>query len=357
MTVAEPTPLIDDPATRSIGDQARNYAWPVFRLGRVLRLAGEQRLRVETAQQLGFLFGASQPAGVRYLTLRRQDLAALAAAHGVGLAHTWGSHDRFFGSKAVREVRQRWRPDAILVTYSFVPVVRFPDFLLEIGPFLWQARESLTVCGYPSLSKVWLTASLIASRGAPTDSAPVSERDVTAAVAGLHRFSLEAIESLQEYYRQVLAEDAPAAGLDEAVPADGFEVESEVRIVSVAASHDLGEAFDVLDREGFASFHDRLSGNGFPGADLVADFLRLAESLPGELADATWVAGTPKILDIFADQPSCGTVRSLVIPYLLPAQQRICYTSLAEVRDKPLTTSPISEAASRSLAKEYGRSF
>lgn len=357
MTVAEPTPLIDESVAHSSRDPACNFSWPVFRLGRVLRLAGEQRLRVETAQKLGTLFAASEPASVRYLTRRRQELAALAAEHGAVLSHTWGSRDRFFGSKAVEELRRRWQPDAILVTYSFVPVVRLPDFLLEIGPCLWHARESLTVCGYPSLSKVWLTASLVGFEGAPTDSAPLSGRDVTAAMAGLHRFGLAAIESLQEYYQRVLAEDALSLNLEEVVPADGFGVDSEVRIVSLAASNDLGKAFDELDREGFTTFHQRLSDNGFPGADLVADFLRLTESLPGDLTGGTWTAGTPKILDIFADQPSCGTVRSLVIPYLSPPQQRICYTALAEVREKPLTTSPISEAASRSLAREYGRSF
>lgn len=333
-----------------------HYCWPVWRFGRVLQPHGEP-LEVDEAQEIGALFAPGQPAATRYLTQGIAELLELAAGSGGHLLQGWPAHLRH-GSKAFRELESTWRPDEILVTYSYVPIIRLPRVIVEIGRGSWLVRESLTICGYPAKSKAWVTASLIAYKGQPTDEVPLSKVDLCAAREAIDTFVKGALAALVGYYLKVLNEDTRSLGLENSLHFRELEPLAETEIVSLASSVDLRDALEVLEERGFRRFREEASEGLFPGALEALDFLAWTNQaeVPGH---GEWRPGRPKILAIYAEEPACGSVRALVIPRIGSAENRTWYASLTElsrVKDQP-TSFPLSESAGRFLAMEYGRYF
>lgn len=333
-----------------------NYVWPVWRYGRVLSPVGAESLPVNDAQQIGSLFEPGKPAAVRYLGERTVELKETAVREGGVYRRDWPAHLKY-GSEPFQELERMWNPEEILLTYSFVPIVRLPRFVVEVGEGAWQVRESLTICGSPSKSKAWLTASLIAYRGEPADSVPLGRTNLAAARGAFEPFARAVLTSLVEYYLKVLNEDTRSLRLETPLHVRHFVTKAETEIVSLASGVDLGEAFDALEREGLRKFRLQASQDLFPGAREVLDFLEWTDSHAGP-SRGEGQQGRPKILAIYAEEPACGSVRALVIPRI-GAENRTWYAALSERRqpEKPVTCFPLSEAAGRFLAKEYGRYF
>jgi hypothetical protein len=337
-----------------IGDVA-NYYWPVWRYGQILRPAGGESLQVSDAKKIGALFEPGRPAVVRYLGERtaelRKDIAHLGGKHW----REWPQHLRY-GSKPFQDLEDTWQPEKAVITYSFVPIIRLPRFVVEIGGASWQARESLTVCGEPANSKAWVTASLIAYNGKPTDSVPLDRDEIGDAWRHLEAFARASLASLIQYYRQVLNEDTAGLPLEKRVRFGGFEVLTETEIVSVASRIHLERAFDLLEKTGVRRF--RRDAPESPENRVVLDFLDWTES-GSSFGPGAWEAGKAKILAIYAEEPACGSVRTLVIPRLDHDRNRTGYALLSERLhpEKPVTCYPLSEAAGRFLAMEYGRYF
>lgn len=331
-----------------------NYVWPVWRYGRVLSPVGAESLAVGDAQQIGRLFEPGGLAAVRYLGERTAELKLVAVRAGGIYRRDWPEHLKY-GSEPFQELERMWNPEEILITYSFVPIVRLPRFVVEIGEGAWQVRESLTICGSPSKSKAWLTASLIAYRGEPADSVPLNGNSLINARDAFEPFADAVLASLIEYYLKVLNEDTSSLPLEAPLHVRKFDIKAETEIVSLASGVDLGEAFDVLEREGLHKFKLEASRDLFPGAREVLDFLEWTD---GGVGRGKWQPGRPKILAIYAEEPACGSVRALVMPRI-GEENRTWYAALAERRqpEKPVTCFPLSEAAGRFLAKEYGRYF
>lgn len=334
-----------------------NYVWPVWRYGRVLLPVGAESLAVDDAQQIGKLFEPGQLAAVRYLGERSAELKEAATCAGGIYLRDWPERLRY-GSAPFQEMEETWRPKEILLTYSFVPIVRLPRFVVELGEGAWEVRESLTICGSPAKSKAWVTASLIAFRGKPADSVPLDRNDLTSARDAFAPFARAALASLIRYYLKVLNEDTTSLSLEAPLHIHEFAPMAETEIISLASEVDLGEAFDTLESNGLKRFKLEASQDLFPGAREVLDFLEWTDSSAGS-GRGEWQPGRPKILAIYAEEPACGTVRALVIPRIDAESNRTWYAALAERRqpEKPPSCFPLSEAAGRFLAKEYGRYF
>ncbi|HWM91687.1 MAG TPA: hypothetical protein VN493_13045 [Thermoanaerobaculia bacterium] len=334
-----------------------NYVWPIWRYGRVLSPVGAESLAVDDAQQIGGLFEQGQPAAVRYLGERTTELKKIASGAGGTYLRDWPEHLRY-GSAPFRELERTWHPEEIFLTYAFVPIVRLPRFVVEIGGGAWQVRESLTICGSPAKSKAWLTASLIAYHGEPADSVPLDRNNLVAARNTFEPFARAALTSLVGYYLKVLKEDTRSLPLEAPLQIRELAPMAETEIVSLASGVDLGRAFDALESNGLTRFKLEASRGLFPGAREVLDFLEWTESPEGP-GRGEWQPGRPKILAIYAEEPACGTVRALVIPRIGAESNRTWYAALAERRqpEKPPSCYPLSEATGRFLAKEYGRYF
>jgi len=337
---------------------APHYCWPIWRFGRVLQPLGGVSLEVEVAQAIGALFEPGHPAALRYLKEGVAEVQALAAASGGRLLRDWPSHLRF-NSPAFVELEKTWSPDEILVTYSFVPIIRLPRVIVEIGQGSWLVRESLTICGYPAKSKAWLTASLIAYEGRPTDEVPLLRADLNAARRSLSAFAKDSLAALIRYYLKVLNDDTRSLTLETPLHFQELESLAETEIVSLASSVDLQQAFERLEDRGFKQFRSEAADELFPGAREALDFLEWTEESTELPKSGEWEPGRPKILAIYAEQPACGSVRALVIPRIGTTENRTWYaalTELARVPDQP-TKLPLSESAGRFLAMEFGRYF
>jgi hypothetical protein len=334
-----------------------NYVWPVWRYGRVLSPLGAESLPVGDAQQIGKLFEPGKPAARRYLDERTAELNREAARAGGTYVRDWPQRLRY-GSEPFQDMERTWRPEEILITYSFVPIVRLPRFVIEVGDGAWEVRESLTICGSPAKSKAWVTASLIAYCGEPADSVPLDRNNVIAARNAFEPFARAALASLIRYYLEVLNEDTRSLPLESPLHIRELAPMADTEIVSLASGVDLGKAFDALESKGLKRFHLEASQGLFPGALEVLDFLDWTDSPEGP-GRGEWQSGRPKILAIYAEEPACGTVRALVIPRIDAESSRTWYAALAERRqpEKPPSCYPLSEAAGRFLAKEYGRYF
>jgi hypothetical protein len=331
------------------------YCWPVWRFGRVLDTLGGERLSVETAQEIGNLFEAGGRSLRRYLKERLQLFRRLAARCAGELSSS--RPPEIEGSEAIRHLRTHWRESDSLITYSFVPIVRLPSLLLKLEETLWHVRESLTICGEPAKSKVWFAASLIAFRGCPTDQFPLTRLDLDSARNQLDPIAGEALNDVADYYLRALNEDTAHLRLQQPVHFERFELRAHTEIVSVAASQDLDAGFDILDEQGLTRLREKASQNQFAGAREVRDFLEWTEQLGRGPEGKTWMAGRPKLLAIYAENPSCGSVRALVVPRLIPEANRTWYTLLTEALQRPEWKVPLSESASRFTAREYGRYF
>lgn len=336
------------------------YCWPVWRVGRVLQPIGGQSLDVTTAKEIGALFAAGQPAAQRYQHVRMEGMERLASEVGGTVVRHWPAHLQL-GTRSLRELERLWNPDEILVTYSFVPIVRLPRFLVEFDDCTWQIRESLTICGSPARSKVWVTASLLTYRGRPTDRESLARTDLQAARRTLGRFSGEALETLTHYYLEVLNEDSRCLSLSEPIHFERLATLAETEIVSLASGEDLSEAFNLLEEKGLRWFRSEVATAGVPGARQALDFLEWCEQ-PGIPDLQNWEPVRPKILAIYADQPACGSVRALVVPRVEQgggSVARTWYAALTEVREttQQPTSFPLSESAGGFIAKEYGRYF
>jgi hypothetical protein len=348
-TVSEPSAAVP-----ALGQALHPYCWPVWRFGRVLDAEGGERLRIETAQEIGGLFQAGRPSLVRYLQERLDDLDRLARQCGGRLLDEWPS--RLEESPGIQALRKIWRASESWISYSFVPIVRLPHRLLELGSALWHVRESLTVCGDPAKSKVWFTASLIALRGAPTDRTPLTRPELDAARGYLDSLMAGALEGLVRYYLQVLNEDTAQLSLRQPIHFKSLDVAAQTEIVSVAASVDLSAWFDVLDEQGLTRLREEAAQHRLAGAQEILDFLGWTDQLSGP-GCRNWQAGRPKVLAIYAENPSCGSVRALMVPRVFPQENRTWYTLLTEAKEKPEWKFPLSESASRFTAREYGRYF
>lgn len=350
--------LEDTHAGVATGGQAGpNFFWPVFRYGRILVPEGGNSLRVSDAQEIGSLFEPGGPAARRYREVRTPELRKEVELFGGRYHREWPGFLNY-GSAPFKDLKRHWNPDAIVITYSFVPIVRLPRFVVEIGDSAWQVRESLTVCGAPSRSKAWVTASLVTCNGRPADASPLSRSELDGARSHLHRLAQVALDSLIRYYQQVLNEDAACLPLTKRPRISGFEVVTETEIVSLASGVDLGQAFDLLERDGFGRFRREAPENPTPGNREVLDFLEWAES-HGSIDGGHWSEGSPKMLVIYADDPSCGSVRALMVPRIDAENDRTWYALLSEKLrpERPVTCYPLSEAAGRFFATEYGRYF
>jgi hypothetical protein len=293
-----------------------------------LQPQGAASLEVEAAQEIGSLFEPGKPSAVRYLKERIAELQDLAAGSGGHLRREWPEH-LGHGSTPFRELESTWRPEEILITYSYVPIVRLPRLVVEIGEGSWQVRESLTICGFPAKSKAWVTASLIAYQGQPTDEVPLSRRDLGAARGAFDAFVKDALATLIGYYLRVLNEDTRTLPLEKPIHFRELEPRAETEIVSLASSVDLRDALDVLEKRGFEQFRSEASAGLFPGAPEVHDFLEWTDQIemPG---GGEWHRGRPKVLAIYAEQPACGSVRALVIPRISSVENRTWYAALTE---------------------------
>jgi hypothetical protein len=349
-TSSEPSAAVLAP-----GQAPHPYCWPVWRFGHVLETKGGEKLRVETAQEIGGLFKAGRPSLIRYLQERLDGLRRLARECGGRLLEEWPA--KLERSPAIQALQNIWRAAESWISYSFVPIVRLPHRLLELGPTLWHVRESLTVCGDPAKSKVWFTASLIALRGAPTDLVPLTRSDLDSAREHLGRFMKGALEGLVAYYLKVLNEDTAKLSLPQPVCFESLEILARTEIASLAASMDLRAGFDLLDEQGMTRLREEAGQQRFAGSQEILDFLDWTDWLGGGPRGNNWVAGRPKLLAIYADNPSCGSVRALVIPRMIPAENRTWYTLLTEIKEKPEGKFPLSESACRFTAREYGRYF
>lgn len=337
------------------GEAAPNYFWPVWRFGRVLQPEGTERLSVEDAQEIGSLFLPGQPAALRYLSARVDTLRKEAGDAGGQYYRDWPEHLKP-SSTALMELANTWRPEEILITYSFVPIIRFPRFIVEVGPDTWQVRESLTVCGFPSQSKAWVTASLVARHGKPTDEFALSMTQLASVRRAFKPFADSALASLVHYYVQVLNEDTLHLKLEKALHIRELGGVAGTEILSLASGVDLGKALEELEKRGLQHF--RAEGGRLPGAREVLDFLKWTDSVEMP-SHGEWRSGRPKILAIYADEPACGPVRALVMSRISVNDNRTWYAALAERRqpEKQPTCVPLSESAGRFLAKEYGRYF
>lgn len=336
------------------------YCWPVWRFGRVLQPEGGQSLDVSTAKEIGALFAANQPAARRYHHDRMESLVRLAVEVGGSLVRQWPARLRL-GTRSFRELERLWNPEEILVTYSFVPIVRLPRFLVELDGCTWQIRESLTICGAPARSKVWITASLLTFQGRSTDREPLTRTDLLAARQAFGRFSERALEKLTGYYLDVLNEDSRCLSFAEPIHFERFTTLAETEIVSLASGEDLSEAFNCLEEKGLRWFRSEAAAAGIPGARQTLDFLEWTDQ-PGVPDVQSWEPVRPKILAIYADQPACGSVRALVVPRVEQRGgdiARTWYAALTEVREteQQPTSFPLSESAGGFIAKEYGRYF
>lgn len=353
------TAVLDDPQAAFLpdGGPATFYCWPVWRFGRVLQPNADVRLEVEIAQKIGSLFAAGQPAAQRYLSERISEWQRLATDLKGQLHQDWPSN-LTHRSEACRELERTWRPQEILVTYSFVPIIRLPRVVLELGESTWLVRESLTICGYPAKSKTWITASLIAYKGQTTDETPLSKADLDAVRGAVDAFIKSSLAGLILYYLKVLNQDTGSLQLEKPLHVRELEPLAETEIVSLASNVDLRDALEVLEEKGFQRFRSEASEGLFPGALEALDFLEWTEQtgMPG---GGEWQPGRPKVLAIYAEQPACGSVRALVLPKIGSAENRTWYAALTElkqVEDQP-TRFPLSESAGRFLATEYGRYF
>ncbi|HEX3131315.1 MAG TPA: hypothetical protein VH394_28520 [Thermoanaerobaculia bacterium] len=333
----------------------RNFCWPVWRYGQVLRPADGESLLVSDAKQIGPLFEPGGLAVVRYLRERMAELERDVARLGGKLWREWPAHLRH-GSEPFQVLEKTWDPENAVISYSFVPIVRLPAFLVEMGGASWRVRESLTICGEPAKSKAWITASLIAWRDNPTDSRPMGRQEVGEARRHLSALTCASLASLTRYYQKVLCEDTADLSLERQPPSGGFDVVAEVEIVSVASSLQLNTAFDLLETTGVRRFSEE-APNDEPSR-AVLDFLDWTAS-DSSFGPGDWEPGKAKILAIYANEPACGTVRALVVPRLDSRRNRTAYAVLSErIRpEKPVNCYPLSEAAGRFLAMEFGRYF
>jgi hypothetical protein len=167
----------------------------------------------------------------------------------------------------------------------------------------------------------------------------------------------EALKDLISYYLRVLNEDTVQLGLQPPLRFEGLESRASTEIMSIAATEDLGKGFDILDEQGLARLRDEAGRNQFAGAAAILDFLDWTERLDRGPEGEAWQAGRPKLLAIYAEKPSCGSVRALMVTRIIPAQNRTWYTLLTEVKEKPEWPFPLSESAGRFTAREYGRFF
>jgi hypothetical protein len=337
------------------GNPAANFFWPVWRFGRVLLPVGAESLPVSDAQQIGSLFGPGKPAASRYHIERTAELWKMVDQWGGSYLRDWPQYLRY-GTGPYLELEKKWHPEEILISYSFVPIIRLPQFIVEIRGGCWQVRESLTVCGSPAKSKAWITASLIAYNGQPTETAPLSKADLGEARRAFGPFAQASLVSLIAFYQKVLNEDTRSLSLEAPLHIHALKPVAETEIVSMASGVRLGAAFDQLEVKGFRRFCSE-AGQSQEGRE-VLDFLEWTDSIeiPGA---GEWQRGRPKILAIYAEEPACGSIRALVIPRIHTEQNRTWYAALTEQRTPPNPTThiPLSESAGRSLAKEYGRYF
>ena len=339
------------------GELGSNYFWPVWRFGRVLQPVGAESLPVADAQLIGSLFDPGRPAATRYLVERTPQLRDAAVHAGGTYLRDWPAHLRY-ASEPFDDLEKTWHPEEILVTYSFVPIVRLPRFVVELGEGAWQVRESLTICGTPAKSKVWLTASLIAYRGEPADTIPLCGLDLSDARRAFEPFVQDSLASLTAYYQTLLNVDTKSLALDKPLHVRALEQVAETEIVSLASRVDLGETFDFLEDKGWKEFRLAAERNLFPGAMEVLDFLAWTDSF--EIQSSIEARSSrPKILAIYAEEPACGSVRALVMPRIDAEKNRTRYSALAERRqpERPVTCFPLSESVGRFLASEYGRFF
>lgn len=344
-------------ATFAPDSEGSNYFWPVWRFGRVLQPNGADSLAATVAQQIGSLFESGSLAAMRYLTERTRELRAQASRVEGTYIRDWPEHLRH-ASEASAELAEIWNPEEILVSYSFVPIIRLPRFVVEIAGSTWQIRESLTICGSPAKSKAWVTATLVAFCNRPTDIAPLSKSDLDAARAAFEPFVQGALASLVSYYLKVLNEDTKTLALEKPLHIYELAPLAETEIVSLSSGVDLGDALNLLEEKGFQRFCSEAAQGLFPGAREVLDFLEWTDSVKAPEGVA-WRAGRPKILAIYAEEPACGALRALVIPRINADQNRTWYAAITEQRtaEKQPTRAPLSESAGRFLAREYGRYF
>jgi hypothetical protein len=286
-----------------------------------------------------------------------EQLRGLATAAGGRFWRDWPASLRY-GSKAFLNLEETWRPEEMVITYSYVPIIRLPRFVIDIGATSWLVRESLTICGVPAKSKAWITSTLVAYEGRPTDEVPLSGRDLTAARSALDLFVKGAFPTLVEYYLTVLNEDTESLRLEKPVHFRELERVAETEIVSLASDVDLRDALEVLEERGYKQFRSEAAEGLFPGAREALAFLQWTEqaAVPG---DGEFHPGRPKTLAIYAEQPACGSVRALVISRIDATQNRTWYAALTELKqvaDQP-TSFPLSESTGRFLSMEYGRYF
>jgi len=358
-TWSDASSVLEDTKVRLVPDHepAAFYCWPVWRFGRVLQPHGGKVLEVEAAQEIGTLFEPGQPAARRYLTDRIAALQELASRSGGSLLTDWPRHLRYT-TKAFRELKSTWLPEEILTTYSYVPIIRLPRFLVQIGQSTWLVRESLTICGFPAKSKTWVTASLLTYEGQPTDAVSLSKVDLDAGRQAFDAFVRGSLASLSDYYLKVLNEDTRSLSGMKPLRIRKLEPLAETEIVSLASNVDLRNALEALEEKGFRRFQSEASKGKFSGAREVLDFLQWVDQV--EMPDGgEWRPGRPKILAIYAEEPACGSVRALVIPKIDSTQNRTWYAALTELKqaEKQPTSFPLSESAGRFLAREYGRYF
>jgi hypothetical protein len=350
-----------DSPTLGSAEPPHAYCWPVWRFGRVLEPRGGQALTVEAAQEVGTLFEPAAPSMERYLTERRDVLRLLVERSGGEVLEKWPAGLK--RSPAIQALQKIWRPKESLITYSFVPIIRLPNMLVTLGEgLLWEFRESLTICGYPAKSKIWLTASLVAYRGLPTDESALTREQVDAARAELSNLMSEALDTLMDYYLKVLNDDTELLVPQLSIRFDGFDRLAETEIVGVAASIDLTEIFNSLEELGLTQLRNREREMPRLGSREILDFLDWTDQLEGFSDGRSLERGRPKLLSIYADQPSCGSVRALVIPRLLSKENRTWYTALTELKltedqDRLEGMIPLSESACRYTAREFGRFF
>lgn len=346
---------LEEAESAVVGAPGRNFCWPVWRYGQVLRPAGGESLQVSDAKQIGPLFEPDGRAIVRYLGKRMAELRESVTRLGGKLWREWPEHLRL-RSEPFRQLESNWDSENAVIAYSFVPIVRLPAFLVEMGGASWRVRESLTICGEPAKSKAWITASLLSWRGNPTDSKPLDREEVGEARRHLSAFTCASMASLTQYYQDVLREDTTDLQLERRPPSGGFEVVTEVEIVSMASGLQLKTAFDLLEATGVRRFSAEAPDDEPNRA--VRDFLAWTESKTS-FGPGAWEKGKAKILAIYANEPACGSVRALVVTRLDSKRNRTAYAVLSErIRpEKPVNCYPLSEAAGRFLAMEYGRYF
>lgn len=349
-------------------DGPNDVYFPVARFAYVLDMANnENRLTVDQCQRIGLLFSEGGKSTARYMGGRLKKLREIAEGKGANFK-------RDVPEDIVRKFAQF--SDGLKVEYNFVPLISFPRFMFEFDNFSIVFRESLTVCGAPSRSKVWLNAHFIRVAGKSMSEAPCTLQEYEQARMALEPIRVGIMEDFtNEFYPSVLTKDAKVVDVNLRDESSGPLVKKVASSEVVGFMSNLVQAQPIFAQlesmgvSGFIARHQQQSEGDAHDVERVHNFIDWARTrapFPREREIPDWEPPRYKMVDLYRED-TFDVSQALVVSKARPLDEsgelwHTWYGALGPVGRLPDNgyknseeTYHLSQVASGVLATEYGR--